>query len=127
MKLNLKMQEMILPILDRENAHTMESVQTRLNNNSAKLFHNKTALIIAELLEYPLAKVTNIWMGAGDLNGVKSLLPEVESYAKKMDCSRLEFTGREGWKRLNEDGVSPKKYNQHNWIIKSVVMKKELA
>ena len=120
MKLNLKMQEMILPILDRECAHTMESVQTKLNNNSAKLFHNKTALIIAELVQYPLSRVTHIWMGAGDLNGVKSLLPEVESYAKEMDCSRLEFSGREGWKRWTEE-------NNLGWTMKNIVMKKELA
>ena len=120
MKLNLKMQEMILPILDRENAHTMESVQTKLNNNSARLFHNNSALIIAELVQYPLARVTNIWMGAGDLEGIASLLPEVESYAKKMDCSRLEFSGREGWKRWTEE-------NNLGWTMKNIVMKKELA
>ena len=114
------MQDMILPILDRECAHTMESVQTRLNNNSAKLFHNNSALIIAELVQYPLSRVTHIWMGAGDLNGIKSLLPKVESYAKEMDCSRLEFSGREGWKRWTEN-------NELGWTMKNIIMKKELA
>ena len=111
---------MILPILQRENGHNLESVEKRLGNNSAKLFRNKTALIVAELIQYPLAKVTNIWMGAGDLNGIKSLLPEVEMYAEKMGCSRLEFTGREGWKRWTKN-------NNLGWTMKNIVMKKEIV
>lgn len=118
--LNQEMQKMIMPILKRENGHTLESVEKRLGNNGAKLFCNKTSLIVAELVQYPLAKVTNIWMGAGDLNGIKSLLPEVEMYAKKMGCSRLEFTGREGWKRWTEK-------NDLGWTMKNIVMKKEIA
>ena len=118
--LNKEMQKMIMPILKRENGHTLESVQKRLGNNGAKLFCNETALIVAELVKYPLAKVTNIWMGAGDLNGIKSLLPEVEMYAEKMGCSRLEFTGREGWKRWTEK-------NNLGWTMKNIVMKKEIA
>ena len=117
---NQEMQEMIMPILKRENGHTLESVEKRLGNNSAKLFCNKTSLIVAELVQYPLAKVTNIWMGAGDLNGIKSLLPEVEMYAEKMGCSRLEFTGREGWKRWTEK-------NDMGWTMKNIVMKKEIV
>jgi len=118
--LNQEMREMIMPILKRENGHTLESVEKRLGNNGAKLFCNKTSLIVAELVQYPLAKVTNIWMGAGDLNGIKSLLPEVEMYAEKMGCSRLEFTGREGWKRWTED-------NNLGWTMKNIVMEKEIA
>ena len=117
---NQEMQEMIMPILKRENGHTLESVEKRLGNNSAKLFCNKTSLIVAELVQYPLAKVTNIWMGAGDLNGIKSLLPEVEMYAEKMGCSRLEFTGREGWKRWTKN-------NNLGWTMKNIVMKKEIV
>tara|TARA_R110000765_G_scaffold40397_1_gene87008 strand:- start:500 stop:868 length:369 start_codon:yes stop_codon:yes gene_type:complete len=118
--LNQEMQKMIMPILKRENGHTLKSVEKRLGNNSAKLFCNETALIVAELVKYPLAKVTNIWMGAGDLNGIKSLLPEVEMYAEKMGCSRLEFTGREGWKRWTEK-------NDLGWTMKNIVMEKEIA
>ena len=118
--LNQEMRQMIMPILKRENGHTLESVEKRLGNNGAKLFCNKTSLIVAELVQYPLAKVTNIWMGAGDLNGIKSLLPEVEMYAEKMGCSRLEFTGREGWKRWTEK-------NDMGWTMKNIVMKKEIV
>ena len=118
--LNQQMRKMILPILQRENGHTLESVEKRLGNNGAKLFCNNTSLIVAELVQYPLAKVTNIWMGAGDLNGIKSLLPEVEMYAEKMGCSRLEFTGREGWKRWTEK-------NDMGWTMKNIVMKKEIV
>ena len=118
--LNQEMRQMIMPILKRENGHTLESVEKRLGNNGAKLFCNKTSLIVAELVQYPLAKVTNIWMGAGDLNGIKSLLPEVEMYAEKMGCSRLEFTGREGWKRWTEK-------NDLGWTMKNIVMEKEIA
>ena len=117
---NQEMQEMIMPILKRENGHTLESVEKRLGNNGAKLFCNETSLIVAELVQYPLAKVTNIWMGAGDLNGIKSLLPEVEMYAEKMGCSRLEFTGREGWKRWTKN-------NNLGWTMKNIVMKKEIV
>ena len=118
--LNQEMREMILPILQHENGHSLVSVEKRLGNNSAKLFRNKTALIVTELIQYPHAKVTNIWMGAGDLNGIKSLLPEVEMYAKKKGCSRLEFTGREGWKRWTEN-------NNLGWTMKNIVMKKEIV
>ena len=118
--LNQEMRKMIMPILKRENGHTLESVEKRLGNNGAKLFCNNTSLIVAELVQYPLAKVTNIWMGAGDLNGIKSLLPEVEMYAEKMGCSRLEFTGREGWKRWTEK-------NDMGWTMKNIVMKKEIV
>jgi hypothetical protein len=118
--LNQEMQKMIMPILKRENGHTLESVEKRLSNNSAKLFCNKTSLIIVELVKYPLAKVTNIWLGAGDLNGIKSLLPEVEKYAKDKGCSRLELTGRQGWKRWGEN-------NNLGWTMKNLIMKKEIA
>ena len=120
MILSKKMQDMIRPMLHHDCTHTMESLQKKLNDNSAKLFNNNSALIITQLLQYPLARVTHIWMGAGDLNGIKSLLPEVENYAKEMDCSRLEFSGREGWKRWTED-------NDLGWTMKSIMMKKELA
>ena len=118
--LNQEMRKMIMPILKRENGHTLESVEKRLGNNGAKLFCNNTSLIVAELVQYPLAKVTNIWMGAGDLNGIKSLLPEVEMYAEKMGCSRLEFKGREGWKRWTQN-------NNLGWTMKNIVMEKEIA
>ena len=118
--LDQEMQRMILPILEQENAHDMESIQRRLSKNYARLFRNETALIVAEIQAYPLARVTNIWLGAGDLNGIKNLLPEVEVFAKEQGCSRLEFTGREGWKRWTED-------NNLGWTMKNIVMKKEIA
>ena len=99
--LTLEMQKLIHPILQRENGFTMESVQNGLSNKTAKLFSNENSLLIVTLRNMPLASVANIWLGAGDLNGIKSLLPEVEEYAKEKGCSRLEFIGREGWKKCN--------------------------
>lgn len=45
----------------------------------------------------------------------KSLLPELETFAKAEGCSSMEINGREGWKRALPD-----------WSVRRVLYSKEL-
>jgi hypothetical protein len=40
------------------------------------------------------------WLGGGDLETIKAVIPVLEEWARERNFSQLSFRGRKGWKRV---------------------------
>ena len=85
--------------------HTPQDVAEMVLRGDAQLWVEGDGLIITEVEEYPNGPVLNIWLAAGDMDDVLSLLPQVYGFGRWRECKTVTTLGRKGWKRvLAEDG-----------------------
>lgn len=67
----------------------------------ARFWRNTTAAIVATLKEYPSgAKAVHGLVAAGDLDGIKALIPSAERWGRAEGCIYGEIESAPGWARL---------------------------
>ena len=66
----------------------------------AQYWHNDGAAIVTEVLTFPRVKVLNYWLIGGALPAALELAPEIETWARKVGCTRATGIGRPGWKQI---------------------------
>lgn len=87
--------------------YTLEEVHNSLRALRRQIFATWPELdtiCITAIEMRPAAKVLVIWWKAGKLHeDWRQMLDATEGWGRHMGCSRIEFRGRKGWKRLLPD------------------------
>ena len=110
---------LILRAIDVYNEHSLDEIYSSLLDGSRQLWvcGNKAieSILITQLINKPHEKVCFLELCAG--RGVEStkFLNIIEEWAKQAGCTRMELSGRAGWKRKLKD------YN-----LKKIILSKEL-
>lgn len=76
---------------------TPEDIRERLIDGQAQLFVTPDTVCVTEIVNYPRAKVLNIFLVAGRMP--VPYLAAVEAWARSMGCAEIEETGRPGWEK----------------------------
>lgn len=104
--------------LDQDGLNSWETLDQRLQSNSARMHRNPHGVWITEIVNWPLRRVLNVWIVAGQLPGVMDLQDEVIAYGRMHGCHIMTTTCRLGWSRE----IGPK----YGWKVKAVQMAQEL-
>ena len=69
------------------------------------------AVLVTEVHEAPQRKTLHFFLGAGDLEEIKLLLPIPMEWGRRQGCTHASFIGRPGWARtfLAGEGWKPSK------------------
>lgn len=110
-------QDRIKRALRRDGTHTWEHVKERLRDGRAQMFWNDHGAWITEINAYPLKRVMNCWVVAGELPGVMDLQEHVLAHARENDCADLTATARFGWKHVAR---------QYGWKEKAMLIHREV-
>lgn len=58
---------------------------------------------VTEIIRHPRFKELRFWLAGGDLDEIRSAIPDVEAFAIVAGCSRFSILGRPGWGRALKD------------------------
>lgn len=90
--------------------HTIEDVVGCLSTGDAQLFACKDGVVVTEIIQAPRKKYLNVWLAAGNLDGMRFLQGCVMEWAEENQCASVVFHGRRGWERtflVRDDGWVP--------------------
>jgi len=97
--------------------HKIEEVIYDIQRGHAQLWETDNATVVTQVSDYGDFLSLNVWLAGGRLDSVLGLLEAAEDFARDNGCSRIEVTGRRGWKRVLED---------HGFAEESVTLTKDL-
>lgn len=80
--------------------HTRDSLLDRLLTGASVLWPTARACGVLNLLEYPRAKVCEIWLVGGDLSDIMAQDDALVDWARINGCTRMTMNGRAGWERV---------------------------
>jgi hypothetical protein len=66
----------------------------------AQIWEGADALVVTEVIDYPLCRSVRIAGAAGSLGGVMAMDPMVTAWAASQGATRMEAGGRPGWDRV---------------------------
>lgn len=85
--------------LDMAGTHDRNDLAEALMAGEAKLWVNRDAVLITEIVEYPKTRHCQIWLAAGLLDDVLGCWDEIRAHAEQEGCSKVVVLGRRGWKK----------------------------
>lgn len=84
--------------------YTVEEVAAELASERSTLFVEGESILICQLINHNDAITGHCWLGAGDMETIKSeLIPRAEAWAKANGATRATIDGRRGWVRALKD------------------------
>jgi glycerol-3-phosphate responsive antiterminator len=93
--------------------HTLEDVVDALKKGEMQLFHNDRAVVITEIAVSPRRKFANVFMSAGELDGVIALKGQLVKWAKDNGIEFARAAVRPGYEKYLKDA---------GWKTKMVLM-----
>ena len=93
--------------------HTLQDVVDALQKGEMQLFHNDRAIVITEIAVSPRKKFANVFMSAGELEGVIELKAQLVDWAKKNGIEFARAAVRPGYEKYLKDA---------GWKSKMVLM-----
>lgn len=99
------------------NTHHLDDVMRALREGEARLFERDGSLIVAQILHHPRRSVLEIWVAAGVMDDMLSLLPEVEAWGREHRATLAQVIGRRGWQPVAE---------QHGYAATATIYRKEI-
>lgn len=89
--------------------HTLEDVWDAIALGEMQMWPGERSIIITEVQQYPRLRAVHLFLGAGEMDGIKQLLPEIEAWARTIGARRITLAGRKGWERsfLAARGYAP--------------------
>jgi hypothetical protein len=104
--------------LDIAGTHTADDLYAAIESGDAKLWVNRDSIVVTQIVEFPLSRHLNVWVGAGLLDDVIGVLhPEIEDYARQEGCDSMTALGRRGWR---------KSLSKHGWVDTLTQYRKDL-
>ena len=79
--------------------HTLQDVVDALQKGEMQLFHNDRAIVITEIAVSPRKKFANVFMSAGELEGVIELKAQLVDWAKKNGIEFARAAVRPGYEK----------------------------
>src|SRR3546814_400120 len=90
--------EKILKALAVFGSHSPEDVQKAIGEGRMQHWEEGETVIVTEVKQYPLLKVCEVFMVAGDLETAWKIEAErIVPWAKSLGCTRMVGKGRKGW------------------------------
>ena len=87
--------------------YNIEWLDRKVWNCEFRFWSNGSAAIVAKIKIYPAGgKAVHGMIAAGDLQGIKALIPLAEEWGRDNGCVTAEIASREGWARVL-DGYEP--------------------
>lgn len=83
--------------------HNEDDVLAMILGEKLTLITSEKSAIVVEVNSYPRLNALNIFLGAGDLSDIKDHEPMLKDLARKRNCSRITFGGRDGWRSVFGD------------------------
>jgi len=76
--------------------HTLADIRREIEANRLELWiaAEGRAVAITEFVQYPVGRVLNIFLSAGDHSVMNECLPGLEAYARGKSCVAVMFYGR---------------------------------
>ena len=88
--------------------HTKDHVKAALDERRAQFWFHPEAAIVTEIKVWPTGFREVVgWLAGGSLDGVVTLIPQIETWARGIGCDRAQINGRYGWKRRLPAGYRP--------------------
>lgn len=102
LKNNPEMTELLAKSVERSHGRqTFETLIGEILERRATLWLGAKSLIVTEILQYPTGvRWVSVRIGTGDMEELKTMLPEIEDYAKRKGCVGVEGAVRKGWARV---------------------------
>lgn len=76
-------------------------------------FHNDRAIVLTSIIDAPQRRYIEVFMSAGDIDGVLELIPLAEEWGKKQGAEFARAMVRPGYERILKD---------RGWKSKTIVM-----
>ena len=93
-------EKLIDDALKHDPAYNVEDVLSEVEEYRAELIAAERSLVVWNILEKPNARQFHIWIAAGDLEELMSLVyPVLEVRAMELGCDVMTISGRRGWIR----------------------------
>lgn len=84
-------------------AQTEADVKSGVESGKYMLWTCEGGAALTEIVVFDRIKALSVGLAGGKKSAVKSLLPQIEKFAKDAGCDRLMFVGREGWRKEYPD------------------------
>jgi hypothetical protein len=95
----LQLVEKLGRALDRMGTHTLADVIALAHDRKAQIWETDDALVVTQLLEFPLCKTLRYWLIAGSLEGAFAIQPRIEAWGREHGATVADAIGRRGWER----------------------------
>lgn len=89
--------------------YSIEYLDGLILSGQARFWRSEDAAIIAEIKTFPTgARVVHGLIAAGNLEGIKTLIPLAEQWGREWGCIGGMIDSRPGWARaMKQDGYAP--------------------
>lgn len=83
---------------------TRAYVWQQIESGHAQLWPGRKSVAVTQVCGHSTGQKTlNIWLAAGDMAELRTMLALGEQWARSIGCDRMELTGRKGWERALPD------------------------
>lgn len=97
--------------------HLFEDVLDQILIGEMLFWPGKKSCLVTEIVQYPRKRALHVFLAAGDLTEIKSMEPDLRTFAKQLKCDGLSLAGRRGWvKALRELGFT----EGHSVVVKQL-------
>lgn len=97
----LRLRELLLPALAREgDLFSLDDVWQAVQNGQAQFWPGYSSALVTEIKVYPATKVLHVWLAAGELEEIISMLPNIKHFGRINHCSKITMMGRPGWSKV---------------------------
>lgn len=94
-----KARRILAPAIEHGGTHGERDVLDALLDGAAQLWMLGESAAVSEVVNYPRVKACRVWLAAGNLDEIREIERQIETWAKSAGCGRLEIIGRKGWLR----------------------------
>lgn len=85
--------------------HTFDFVCEQVITGQMLTLHSDHSIMVLEVMHFPLKKVLNVFIAAGEGDAVLDMHNDLIRLARKHGCSTVSTIGRKGWRgRLDKLG-----------------------
>jgi hypothetical protein len=82
-----------------QHKYTPGDVADAISAGTAKMWSDEGTIVVAQIHDYPRARVLNIWLVVGEMALAEKLMPAVYEYGREQGCDYAETLARRGWER----------------------------
>lgn len=99
---------------DEGGFYELSDIMAAISRNEMQSFTDGTTWVITRVLDFPRARVLELFLVVGAMEGVRAISVEVEEFARSVGATRLIAQGRIGWTKHAESfGWRPTSTNYH--------------
>ena len=106
---------LIEDVLKREGSFCLSDIEECLRTRQAQAWSDEGSIAITYVSDFPLQRILNLWLIAGDFQTIMKNQSKVFQWAKDRGCNQAQLEGRKGWSKMLPD-----------WSVTGVIMRRGL-